>query len=120
VARRYAKEDECSNRLISCGYLKVWFISHVRRLLFHDEQNLKELFFHDEQNLNELFAAESSCAIARKLVKSLIHWTHDHSMDAKLAFKCVPILFRMYCDLRCGCGASFSDRRGETRLGARP
>jgi hypothetical protein len=48
----------------------VWFISYAWRLLFHDEQNLNELFFHEEQNLNEWFAAESSCVIGRKLVKS--------------------------------------------------
>jgi hypothetical protein len=48
----------------------VWFISHAWRILLHDEQNLNELFFHEEQNLKELFAAERSCVIARRLVKS--------------------------------------------------
>ena len=65
----------------------MWFISHAWWLLFHDKQNLKEVFVHDEQNLNELFTAESSCVIAGRLVKSLLHWTRDHSMDAELAFK---------------------------------
>ena len=70
MARRYGNEGERSNILISCGNLTVWFISHALCFLFHDKQNLKELFVHDEQSLNELFAAESSCVIGRKLVKS--------------------------------------------------
>jgi len=40
--------------------------------------------------------------------RALIHWTHDHSMDAELTFKCVSILFRMPCDLSCVAAAVLS------------